>query len=115
MHWDGKQWSIVKSPGIGNFYISVSDVAALATNDVWFVGYETGTNVPLMEHWDGKQWSVVKSPGSGTVAKSPNSAANNALYAMDRVPHSNSIIVAGTTYYGNGETGTVLYITKLSG
>ncbi len=106
MHWNGTQWSIVESPGLGNRYISVSDVAALSANDVWEVGYEIDNNGPLIEHWDGKQWTVVKSPDSGTV---------NALYGMDSVPHSNTIIVVGTTYYSTGETGTVLYITSLSG
>ncbi len=106
MHWDGTQWSIVERPGIGNIDISVSDVAALTADDVWAVGYEIDNNGPLIKHWDGAQWSVVKSPDSGTV---------NALYGMDRVLHSHNVIVVETTYYGNGETGTVLYITSLSG
>ncbi len=106
MHWNGKQWSIVESPGLGNYYISFSDVAALSANDVWAVGYETDNNGSLIEHWDGAHWNVVKRPGSGTV---------NALYGMDRVPHSNTIIVVGTTYYSTGETGTVLYITNPDG
>ena len=103
MHWDGAKWSIVESPGFGNNYIFFSDVAALSANDVWAVGYEIDNNGPLIEHWDGSQWNVVKSPGSGIV---------NALYGMDSVPHSNTIIVVGTTYYSTGETGTVLYITN---
>ena len=78
----------------------------LSANDVWVVRYEIDNNGPLIEHWDGAQWNVVKSPGSGIV---------NALYGMDRVPHSNTIIVVGTTYYSTGETGTVLYITSLGG
>lgn len=106
MHWDGAKWSIVESPGFGNKYISFSDVAALSANDVWAVGYETDNNGPLIGHWDGAKWSIVKSPGSGTVY---------ALYGMDRVPHSNTIIVVGTTYYSTGETGTVFYITNLGG
>ena len=106
MQWDGAKWSIVENPGFGNSYISFSDVAALSANDVWAVGYEIDSNGPLIEHWDGAQWNVVKSPGSGIV---------NALYGMDRVPHSNTIIVVGTTYYSTGETGTVFYITSLGG
>ena len=105
MHWDGAKWSIVESPGFGKS-TPLSDVAALSANDVWAVGYENDNSGPLIEHWDGAQWSIVKSPGSGTV---------NALYGMDRVPHSNTIIVVGTTYYSTGETGTVLYITSLGG
>lgn len=106
LHWDGSQWTVVESPGLGKNDISISDVTALSSNDVWAVGYEIDSNCPFIEHWDGTRWNVVKSPGSGT---------DNALYGMDRVPHSNTIIVVGTTYYSTGETGTVLYITSSSG
>ncbi len=105
LHWDGSQWSVVASLGPGNTSI-LSDVTALSTNDVWAVGYNTDTNLPIIEHWDGTRWSVVKRPGSIT---------NSALYGMDHVPHSDSIIVVGTMYYSTGETGTVLYITNPGG
>jgi hypothetical protein len=110
VHWDGSQWSVVESPGLGNSYShTLSDVAALSTNDVWAVGYKTdsnGNSQTLIEYWDGTHWSVVKSPDPTT---------NDALYGMEHVPHSNNIIVVGTMYYSTGETGTVLYITSLGG
>jgi len=109
LHWNGLQWSVVErsitSPGLGNIFLT--DVAALSANDVWAVGSEeTDTNVPLIEHWDGTRLSTINPPGP---------TINEALYGMDRVPHSNTIIVVGTTYYSTGETGTVLYITSLNG
>ena len=109
LHWNGSQWSVIESPitspSLSNIFLT--DVAALSTNDVWAVGsVETDTNVQIIEHWDGTRLSAVKPPGPTT---------NVALYGMDRVPHSNTIIVVGTTYYSTGETGTVLYITSLSG
>jgi hypothetical protein len=108
MHWDGSQWSVVESPGPGNNN-TLSDVAALSANEVWAVGYETdihGNSQKIIEHWDGTLWNIVKSPSPGT---------DDALYGMDHVPHSNNFIVVGTMYYGNGETGTVLYITDPGG
>ena len=48
-------------------YISLFGISALASNDVWAVGYSdrgVGTVVyrPLIEHWNGTAWSVVASP-----------------------------------------------------
>jgi hypothetical protein len=45
-------------------------VAAVASNDVWAVGYQNvGSSInTLIEHWDGTSWSVVASP------KLPNGA-----------------------------------------
>jgi hypothetical protein len=105
LHWDGSQWSVVESPGLGNSE-TLSDVAALSANDVWAAGYKTdsnGNSQTIIEHWDGSQWSAVKSPDPTT---------NDALYGMDRVPASNKIIVVGTMYYSTGETGIALYITN---
>lgn len=62
---------------------NLADVAAVAANDVWAVGYRhTKTSVgPLVEHWDGKAWSVAyirnvtaKSSMLSSVAASGNQA-----------------------------------------
>src|SRR5215469_8835216 len=60
-HWNGSQWSIVKSPTLSSS--SLHGVAASSANDVWAVGYASGNT--LIEHWNGTTWSVVKSPSSG--------------------------------------------------
>jgi hypothetical protein len=66
LHWNGAQWSLVPSPSRGTVPI-LTGVVALASNDVWAVGW-TGTDsgpVTLIEHWDGSAWSVVPSPSPG--------------------------------------------------
>lgn len=65
VHWDGSQWSVVPSPnpgGNGANYLSA--VKAIASNDVWAVGYFGdlgGGNVrALFLHWNGSSWGVVQ-------------------------------------------------------
>lgn len=69
-HWNGSQWSVVKSPGVGTVYNLLSSATVVASNNVWAVGAYQSQNKPwrtLIEHWDGKQWSVVKSPNVSNV------------------------------------------------
>lgn len=64
-HWDGTQWSIVPSPSRGTAGSDLTSVTALASNDIWAVGWNYGTagaEQTLTEHWDGTQWSIVASP-----------------------------------------------------
>ena len=56
------QWNVVSSPNAqpANGFTAI---AAIATNDVWAVGYTKGANLkPLIEHWDGSSWQIVASP-----------------------------------------------------
>src|SRR5437764_14521584 len=52
---DPPAWRIVPSPGT----TSLSDVAAIAPDDVWAVGQG------LSMHWDGMAWSTVPIPAVG--------------------------------------------------
>ncbi len=71
-HWDGSQWSIVPSPNppLSTYaQVELDSVFALATNDVWAVGYGedpsatvSPADITLVEHWDGAGWSIVSSP-----------------------------------------------------
>ncbi|HZU70608.1 MAG TPA: hypothetical protein VFA09_25265 [Ktedonobacteraceae bacterium] len=63
-HWNGRQWSVVRSPKPGDGDYGLEGVAALSSNDAWAVGYSWDKQVmsTLIEHWDGKQWSIVQSP-----------------------------------------------------
>jgi FG-GAP-like repeat len=62
-HWDGTAWSVVDSPNVGKKDNSLTDALALATDDVWAVGFSHGLGrtspATLAEHWDGTSWSVV--------------------------------------------------------
>jgi len=66
-HWNGSQWSVVKSPSPGtNDFLN--DLSAVSASDVWTVGNSTinGVAQTLIEHWNGSQWSMVPSPNVGT-------------------------------------------------
>jgi len=68
LHWNGRKWSIVKSPTASSGNNTLRAVAAVSINDVWAVGSfiaASGSGQALIEHWDGKKWSVVASPTAG--------------------------------------------------
>ena len=69
LHWNGRKWSIVKSPTASSGNNILRAVAAVSATDVWAVGSfiaASGSGQALIEHWDGKKWSVVASPTAGT-------------------------------------------------
>jgi hypothetical protein len=93
-HWNGTQWSIVKSPNPGSEFNSLSGVAAVASNDVWAVGsYSDNPQVPdtntLIEHWNGTSWSVVSNPNVG--------AYSNTLSAVVAISANNVWAVGNET------------------
>jgi hypothetical protein len=57
-HWDGKNWTAVTSPDLGNDFNGFNAVAARSPTDVWAVGSNNAN--PLIEHWDGTTWTVVR-------------------------------------------------------
>jgi hypothetical protein len=61
-------WRVVSAPSPGQGVTALNGVDALASNDVWAVGYSTENShdVTLIEHWNGQEWSVIPSPNSGT-------------------------------------------------
>jgi hypothetical protein len=87
LHWDGTAWRRVQAPVIAarayivtqshlvrGRYGTLLSVSAAGPDDVWAVGYESGT---LIEHWNGRAWSRVLSPHPGP------SFPNAALEAVD--------------------------------
>jgi hypothetical protein len=68
-HWDGNAWTIIYSPNLGQYGSVLSGIAAIASDDVWAVGWYQTTGAYLQNltmHWDGTQWSVVTSPTVGS-------------------------------------------------
>jgi hypothetical protein len=65
-HWNGKGWKRAPIPSQPGSPESVLfNAAALASNDVWAVGwYEVpgGDEAALMEHWNGTRWRRVQTP-----------------------------------------------------
>lgn len=66
MHWDGRLWSVIKSPNVGSSANYLDGVVVVSASDVWAVGYlynANGSSIDtLTEHWNGTQWSVIPSP-----------------------------------------------------
>jgi hypothetical protein len=107
-HWDGTSWSHVPNPGddIGQTFLS--DVVAIAPDDVWVVGEQPGA--ALFMHWDGASWTIAASPTGTTthIAEAAAIAANDIwavaaftqdLYHFDGAVWSlvgNPVIPAGT-------------------
>ncbi len=73
-HWDGSAWSVVNAVDAGSSGNQFYAVNALASNNVYAVGQESGAGFPnqaLIEHWDGKNWSVVSSPADASASALP--------------------------------------------
>lgn len=70
--WNGTSWSVVTPPSDEPADSQLRGVAAIATDNVWAVGYSIFPNQALIEHWNGKKWRVVSSP----------SLANSSLQAI---------------------------------
>ena len=87
-HWNGTSWSLVSTPNAGAGFNALLGVDAVASRNVWAVGYAY-TDVPnnnyetLAERWNGSQWQVVPSPNAGT------SPFNNTLTDVDALSATN--------------------------
>src|SRR5207244_691981 len=110
MHWDGTQWSIVPSPNANSRTNYLNRVSAVASNDVWAVGYYIavvgggGYDRTLAEHWDGNQWSIVPSPNVST--------DNNVLNSVS-VLSSNDVWAVGS--YLNNNLGVLTLVEHWDG
>jgi hypothetical protein len=63
LHWDGAAWARVPSPNADAADNDLVSIAAIATDDVWAVGFH-GLHTLTM-HWDGTAWTVEPSPTPG--------------------------------------------------
>jgi hypothetical protein len=68
LRWNGSQWSSVPSPNPGIVSNSLLDIAAIAPDDVWAVGYKSsGAGYQsLILHYDGTNWEELGGPSFGT-------------------------------------------------
>lgn len=107
LHFDGTSWKTIPSPNPGkcnqgNFGNVLTSIAAVATNDVWAVGFTFPCNAllqPMTMHWDGIKWTVVATP------KLPFN--NNALNGV-AVFASNNVYAAGFQTASNGASLTLI-------
>jgi hypothetical protein len=63
-HWDGNRWTRVASPNVGPGDNGLNDAAAIASDDVWAVGYslQPAGYQPLALHWNGSAWERFDAP-----------------------------------------------------
>ncbi|HVG00089.1 MAG TPA: hypothetical protein VND68_09645 [Chloroflexia bacterium] len=95
-HWDGREWSTVPTPSLGQRLNTLTGVAMRAKDDVWAVGYrvaEKNQYVPVTMRWDGKEWRMVEAPAPGKVA--------NYLYDVT-LAGPTDVWAAGYQYNGSG-------------
>lgn len=91
-HWDGVNWSVVKTPNPRHFSTdsnALNAVAAVSTTNVWAVGahFDNGHSAlsPLIEHWDGQRWHVVDNPSghlSGAFFRGVTAVAADDVWAV---------------------------------
>jgi hypothetical protein len=89
LHWDGTRWNVIPTPKLNtNDNAAFNGVLALATDNVYAVGYQPATNgavETLIEHWDGSVWTVVPSPNgnnTGNVLTSISATSPNDIWAV---------------------------------
>ena len=73
-HWNGSTWSVVNAVDAGTNGNQFYAIKALATNNVYAVGQQSGAGFPsqaLIEHWDGKSWTVVSGPADASASALP--------------------------------------------
>src|SRR5262249_58833403 len=72
VHWDGRNWSRVKGPGIpvSGKLLGVSMVSA---TDGWAVGVNPFKGNHILLHWNGTSWAPVPGPNGGQRAFVPAS------------------------------------------
>ncbi len=89
-HWDGRRWAYSAGASLGGRQAWLTSVAALASDDVWAVGYFAPSRrlpeAPLIEHWNGRSWSLRPTHALTRLkAVLPQSLASVAALAPDDV------------------------------
>ena len=114
-HWDGTQWSVVKSANVQSSDDNLGGVVALSPTNVWAVGQFSqlggaGNAQTLVEHWDGTQWSVVPSPNvsfslgfDDVAAVSPTS-----IWAVGNAYNKSASVSRTVIEHWNGSTWSVV-------
>jgi hypothetical protein len=102
-HWNGTDWRAVSSPNPGTVINQLTGVAAVSANDIWAVGFSSGSIgglvATLTEHWNGSQWKVVASPNP--------SPLGNHLMAVAAVS-ANDVWAVGDRVTSNGVNRTLI-------
>ena len=91
-HYNGKHWTVVRTPRPATGHGELMGVTVIAPNNVWAVG-DAGENpeTTLVEHYDGRKWSIVPSPndatGFGYLTEVAAASATNVWALGDPIEH----------------------------
>ncbi len=114
-HWDGRRWSVIKSPNAGSSDNLLSGVAEVSASDVWIVGWYYNTHNAVFQtltmHWDGRRWSVIKSPNIGSSANYLNGVvvvSSGDVWAVGYLYNSNGSSIDTLTEHWNGTQWSVI-------
>jgi hypothetical protein len=67
LHWNGSAWAAVTTPSPSTLGQFLTGVSAVASNNVWAVGFDVSGSqlVTMVLHWNGSSWVRVVSPNPG--------------------------------------------------
>ena len=107
-HWDGREWSRVRSPdpGTGHGFVPLQGVSALSARDAWAVGEVAYGGHTLIVHWNGTAWARVPSPSpssGGNVLNAVAAASPSSAWAVGYAG-SSSILATTLIEHWNGKT-----------
>jgi hypothetical protein len=87
-HYDGSRWQLVGVPVPDPESTRLEDVEAIASDDVWAVGYysdvASGSHQPYIIHWDGAVWTMADLPpfpAGGAITWSVTARAADDVFA----------------------------------
>src|SRR5438094_1749709 len=111
-HWNGTNWSLVRSPNATTGYNFLNGVAVVSANDVWAVGQAaTGSTYrTLVEHWNGTAWTIVYSPnvlGFSNTLQAVNVISANDIWAVGYSTDTNFNNFTLTLHW-NGATWSIV-------
>jgi hypothetical protein len=109
-HWDGTSWSVIPSPNVPGVNNELYGVAALASNDVWAVGYKGVVEFEtLIVHWNGSTWTIVPSPtpqGFSSILSAVSASGPNDVWAVGRTRNPNTFRTGTLIEHWDGNSWT---------
>jgi hypothetical protein len=94
LHWNGKSWSRVTSPGVLRSAGQLSAITVVSAKDAWAVGStgnaSSGATHSLLLHWNGAAWSQVTRPAPVAGALSGVTATASSGWAVGYVPNGHN-------------------------
>jgi hypothetical protein len=105
-HWDGREWSRVRSPdpGTGHGFVPLQGVSVVSARDAWAVGEVAYGGHTLIAHWNGTAWTRVPSPSpssGGNVLNAVAAASPSSAWAVGYAG-SSSILATTLIEHWNG-------------